>query len=97
MRAHDGLVYVKLARQVHTTYEDVLLFEEWRDARSLYGWAGRDIKKPRLFPGAEELVENVSVTHFEALDVDPDLLLATQAPKPPPLRGDEPTPKGLPQ
>jgi hypothetical protein len=45
------------------------MFEEWRDSKSLYGWAGPDINKPRLFPGSEKLVESVSVTHYEALDV----------------------------
>jgi heme-degrading monooxygenase HmoA len=80
MREHPGLVYVKLARQSHRDYDDVLLFEEWRDAPSLYGWAGRDIAKPRLLPGAEGLAEFVTVTHFEALDVDPDALIATAKP-----------------
>ncbi len=82
MREHPGLVYVKLARQSHRDYDDVLLFEEWRDARALYGWAGRDIGKPRLLPGAEGLAEYVKVTHFEALDVDPDALIATGVPDP---------------
>ena len=50
MRAHDGLIYVKLARQSHREYDDVLLFEEWRDAKALYGWAGTDITKPRSCP-----------------------------------------------
>lgn len=74
MREHEGLVYVKLARQAHEGYEDVLLFEEWRDAEALHGWVGPHLHKPRLMPGAEQLVENVSVTHYEALDIDPDAL-----------------------
>ena len=81
MREHPGLVYVKLARQSHRDYDDVLLFEEWRDATALYGWAGRDIGKPRLLPGAEGLAESVTVTHFEALDVDPDAMIVTAAPE----------------
>ena len=76
MREHEGLVYLKLARQVHDGYEDVLLFEEWRDAASLYGWAGPRLTKPRLLPGAERLADDVQVTHYEALDLDPDLLVA---------------------
>jgi len=76
MREHDGLVYLKLARQVKLDYEDVLLFEEWRDAKALYGWAGPRLLAPRLFPGAESLVDRVEVTHYEALDVDPDELVA---------------------
>src|SRR6185503_14719862 len=77
MREHPGLVYLKLARQSQLGYDDVLLFEEWRDSAALYGWAGKDIAKPRLLPGAEALAEYVRVTHYEALDVDPDLLVAT--------------------
>jgi len=80
MREHEGLVYVKLARQSHRTYDDVLLFEEWRDAQSLYAWAGANIAKPRLLPGAEGLAESVMVTHFEALDIDPDAVFATAPP-----------------
>jgi hypothetical protein len=80
MREHEGLVYVKLARQSHRDYDDVLLFEEWRDATALYGWAGTNIARPRLLPGAEGLAESVSVTHFEALDMDPDALFATPEP-----------------
>jgi len=76
MREHDGLVYVKLARQVHGAFEEVLLFEEWRDATALYGWAGDELSRPRLLPGAERLAEDVRVTHYEALDVDPDSLVA---------------------
>jgi quinol monooxygenase YgiN len=79
MREHEGLVYVKLARQSHRRYDDVLLFEEWRDAPSLYAWAGTNITRPRLLPGAEGLAESVVVTHFEALDVDPDAVLAAPA------------------
>jgi heme-degrading monooxygenase HmoA len=80
MREHEGLVYVKLARQSHRDYDDVLLFEEWRDAKSLYAWAGTNISRSRLLPGAEGLAESVSVTHFEALDVDPDAVFATPPP-----------------
>jgi len=76
MREHEGLLYVKLARQANGAFEEVLLFEEWRDATSLYGWAGIELSRPRLMPGAELLAEDVRVTHYEALDVDPDSLTA---------------------
>ena len=85
MREHKGLLYVKLARQANGPFEEVLLFEEWRDAASLYGWAGSELSKPRLLPGAELLAEDVRVTHYEALDVDRDALTATTAG---PLNGD---------
>jgi heme-degrading monooxygenase HmoA len=83
MREQEGLVYLKLARQAHRGYDDVLLFEEWRDAHSLYNWTGSNIEKPRLLPGAEGLAEYVRVTHYEALDMDPDTVVATiNPPKP---------------
>ncbi|HLO35151.1 MAG TPA: antibiotic biosynthesis monooxygenase [Candidatus Deferrimicrobium sp.] len=79
MRAHEGLVYVKLARKSHPTHDDVILFEEWRDAAALYGWAGADVSRPRLLPGAEGLAELVTVTHYEALDREIDSVVATGA------------------
>jgi heme-degrading monooxygenase HmoA len=80
MREFEGLVYVKLARQILEDGEAVLLFEEWRDRKALYNWAGAELSKPRLMPGAESLADDVRVTHYEALDVDPDALLATKEP-----------------
>lgn len=71
LHAQEGLVYVKLARRIEGPIEEVLLFEEWRDIRSLYAWAGRDLTKPRLLPGTVDLVEHLSITHYEALDLDP--------------------------
>ena len=71
LREHPGLVYVKLARRVVGDVEEVLLYEEWQDTSSLYGWTGREIARPRLIPGAEELVTDVTVAHYEALDIDP--------------------------
>jgi hypothetical protein len=70
LREQPGLVYVKLARKAGPTSEEVLLFEEWRDMPSLYGWAGPAITKPRLLPGTEDLVTRLEVTHYEALDMD---------------------------
>jgi heme-degrading monooxygenase HmoA len=81
MRLQPGLVYLKLARQSHPTHDDVLLFEEWRDADALYGWAGTDINRPRLLPGAEALADHVEVTHYEALDLDPDAIYAMAVPE----------------
>ncbi|HLO36066.1 MAG TPA: antibiotic biosynthesis monooxygenase family protein [Candidatus Deferrimicrobium sp.] len=80
MRAMDGLIYVKLARQSHPTHDDVLLFEEWRDADALYGWAGAHVERPRLLPGAENLAEFVSVTHYEALDREIDSVVTKPGP-----------------
>jgi hypothetical protein len=72
LRAQPGLVYVKLARQVGPTHEEVLLVEEWRDTASLYAWTGPSISNPRLRPGADDLVDELRVSHYEALDVDLD-------------------------
>ncbi|HEX5826992.1 MAG TPA: antibiotic biosynthesis monooxygenase [Candidatus Limnocylindrales bacterium] len=84
MREHDGLIYLKLARQANGAFEEVLLFEEWRDATALYGWAGEELERPRLLPGAEQLAEDVRVTHYEALDVDPDQVTAVPLTAAPP-------------
>lgn len=92
MRAMDGLVYVKLARQAHATHDDVLLFEEWRDAAALYGWAGEHVERPRLLPGAEGLAETVRVTHYEALDREIDGIAADMEPEPSRTR-DAPRPR----
>jgi heme-degrading monooxygenase HmoA len=73
LKSHKGLVYTKLARRLTPDGgEEVMLFEEWRDADSLYGWAGSDISRPRLLPGAEELLVDVRIDHYESLDVVPD-------------------------
>jgi heme-degrading monooxygenase HmoA len=72
LKAHAGLVYVKLARRLTPEdEEDVVLFEEWRDSTALYEWAGPDVTKPRLLPGTEEHVLDLRVEHYEALDIDP--------------------------
>lgn len=71
LREHPGLRYVKLCRRMMAGEQEVLLFEEWQDATSLYGWAGPDLDKPRLLPGAEDLVIDLQVAHYEALDMAP--------------------------
>jgi quinol monooxygenase YgiN len=71
LREQPGLVYAKLARRLEGPVEQVVLFEEWRDPEAMYGWTGRDIQKARLVPGAEELIEDLIITHYEALDIDP--------------------------
>jgi heme-degrading monooxygenase HmoA len=69
MRGQPGLEYVKLARRVEPDGgEEVLLFEEWRDATSMYAWVGPNLAEPRLVEGARELVEELTITHYEALD-----------------------------
>jgi antibiotic biosynthesis monooxygenase (ABM) superfamily enzyme len=73
LRDYPGLRYVKLCRRIRGVEQDVLLFEEWKDTESLYGWAGPDLDKPRLLPGAEEMVLDLRVAHYEALDMEPEL------------------------
>ena len=73
LKEQPGLVYVKLARRLrHDGGEEVLLFEEWQDAASLYAWVGPDLSEPRLVPGSQELMDDVVVAHYEALDKDAD-------------------------
>jgi hypothetical protein len=80
LREQPGLEYVKLARRLHADGgEDVLLFEEWRDMASVYAWVGPRLTEPRLVPGARDLVDEIVVSHYEALDLDisaPDVYVA---------------------
>ncbi|MEO6208392.1 MAG: antibiotic biosynthesis monooxygenase [Candidatus Limnocylindrales bacterium] len=71
LREHEGLVWVKLARRIIGREEEVILVEEWRDAAALYGWTGPELDKARLLPGAEELVSDLRISHYEALDIEP--------------------------
>ena len=70
LHSYDGLLYTKLARRLDGNGEQVILFEEWRDTASLYAWAGPVLDRPRLLPGAEELIDHLVVTHYEALDIE---------------------------
>ena len=69
LRGFDGLVYVKLARRMEGRIEQVVLIEEWRDAQSLYAWTGPDVQVPRLLPGSAELIDDLTIVHYEALDI----------------------------
>jgi quinol monooxygenase YgiN len=71
LRQSPGLVYVKLARRIDGDVEEVVLYEEWKDTASLYEWTGPEITRARMMPGAEELVSELDIKHYEALDVDP--------------------------
>ena len=85
LRAQPGLVYAKLARRFESDgTEEVVLIEEWRDPDAVYGWAGPDLSKPRLLPGSEELLMDLKVVHYEALDLDVPLPAATPASDPRP-------------
>jgi quinol monooxygenase YgiN len=73
MREQPGLVYLKLARRLEADGgEEVVLFEEWRDPDSVYAWAGNDLSRTRLLPGAYDAAETITVTHYEALDIGLD-------------------------
>jgi heme-degrading monooxygenase HmoA len=68
LRQQPGLAYVKLARRLQPDGgEEAILFEEWRDADSLYAWVGPNLTEPRLVPGARELIEELIVAHYEVL------------------------------
>ncbi|MEO8273391.1 MAG: antibiotic biosynthesis monooxygenase [Chloroflexota bacterium] len=74
LREQPGLEYVKLARRVLPDGgEEVVLFEEWLTAASMYAWVGPNLEAPRLVPGARELIAELRVQHYEALDRDIDI------------------------
>ena len=86
LREQPGLVYVKLARRLQPDGgEEAVLFEEWQDAASLYAWVGPNLAEPRLIPGVRELIDEIHVAHYEALDKDLD---------PETIRGDGEPPQG---
>jgi heme-degrading monooxygenase HmoA len=73
LREQPGLVYVKLARRLDEDQtEEVVLVEEWRTTADLFAWTGGRLNRPRLLRGTEELVDNLIITHYEALDVSPE-------------------------
>jgi heme-degrading monooxygenase HmoA len=75
LREQPGLAYVKLARRLHEdASEEVVLVEEWLTPADLFVWTRGRLTKPRLLPGTEGLVEDLVITHYEALDVSPEEL-----------------------
>ena len=67
-REQHGLEYLRFARRfLPDGDEEAVLFEEWQDAASLYGWVGPNLTEPRLVPGVRELVEELQVAHYEVL------------------------------
>ena len=83
LREYDGLIYVKLARRLIGPQEEIILFEEWRDTAAMYEWTGPDISRARLLPGAESLISDLRITHYEALDIDPPPPPGRASPGPP--------------
>ena len=73
LHEQPGLLYAKLARRLSDDYtEEVVLIEEWSTTADLFEWTHGQLTAARLLPGTEALVENVVVTHYEALDVSPE-------------------------
>jgi heme-degrading monooxygenase HmoA len=73
LREQPGLVYAKLARRLDEDQtEEVVLVEEWRTTADLFAWTGGRLNTPRLLRGTEELLDNLVITHYEALDVSPE-------------------------
>ena len=72
LRTQPGLVYSKLARRLEDDgSEEVVLFEEWATTADLFEWTHGRLNQPRLLPGTEDLIEDLIITHYEALDVLP--------------------------
>ena len=69
LKEQPGLEYVKLARRLQPGGdEEVLLVEEWLTPADVYRWAGANLTEPRLVAGTRELIDTITVTHYEALD-----------------------------
>ena len=73
LRLQKGLVYAKLARRLTDDGgEEVVLFEEWRTPADLWEWTGGRLNVPRLLPGTEALIDDLIISHYEALDLTPE-------------------------
>ena len=73
LRDQPGLVYAKLARRLSPDRaEEVMLFEEWRTPDDLWAWTGGRLNVPRLLPGTEKLIDQLTIAHYEALDMEVD-------------------------
>ena len=46
-----------------------MLVEEWRTPPDLFAWTRGRLTKPRLLPGTEDLIEDLVISHYEALDL----------------------------
>jgi hypothetical protein len=80
LRGQPGLVYAKLARRLGSDGgEEVMLFEEWRTPDDLWAWTGGHLNVPRLLPGTEQLIDRLTIAHYEALDMGMDEDLGTPA------------------
>ena len=80
LQEQPGLLYVKFARRLQPDgSQEAVLFEEWRDAASLYAWVGPDLTTPRLIPGARDLIDELVVAHYEALGNGHDFAEVTTA------------------
>ena len=76
LREQSGIVYAKLARRLDENEgEEVVLVEEWRTPADLFEWTRGRLTKPRLLPGTEDLIEDLVIAHYEALDLSPSDLL----------------------
>jgi hypothetical protein len=74
LRGQQGLVYAKLARRLRSDgAEEVMLFEEWQTPDDLWAWTGGRLNVPRLLPGTEQLIDRLTIAHYEALDMDMDM------------------------
>ena len=73
LRVQPGLAYAKLARRFSADRaEEVMLFEEWLTPDDLWAWTGGHLNVPRLLPGTEKLIDQLTIAHYEALDMNPD-------------------------
>jgi quinol monooxygenase YgiN len=71
LHGQAGLVYAKLARRLNDKGdEEVVLFEEWATPADLWEWVGGHLTEPKLLPDLNALIEELSITHYEALDQD---------------------------
>ena len=70
LHEQEGLVYAKLARRLSEAGdEEVVLIEEWATPADLWKWTGGHLTEAKLLPEMSSLIEELTITHYEALDM----------------------------
>lgn len=69
IQAHPGLVSVHVGRRTEGSDELAIVVTVWSDWHALSEALGPDPSKPYMLTPATGLVSNVTVEHFEAIDL----------------------------
>jgi hypothetical protein len=89
IQVHPGLVSVHVGRRADGPAELAIVVTVWRDWESIMDALGPDPSQPYMLTPESELIDTVTVEHFEAIDLPP-LDRAQEADPPPEMAGATP-------